>query len=351
MRVVTLEEHRRIDKLYHGIKFPLFICYSTEEFNECNKEAISPPKVISTLDDMLKFIQEYPRNETHYIQDKNVWIATNEVYKPDLWMNGVILYQTDEQGSPVPTDNCYVQFVSFNIVTNRILVATSSGIFMLGLFGKWITAAKKENFDVVSLNPTTNSPANRLKKLEKLLKRKTLSAGDIRFVYYLMLPMSPYKSIYEAAHGAYGGWITKEYVNKLLNSERIKQAIIKEIRKMIPNFDEILQKIYPLDELASDMKKMVQKTLDVDSSKYNVDATRKALKTIFEALNAEAMISPFQANPLVPGAKVSMVSGNEEAIKSIPKLHKIQNEDIENFEKETGTPLSEGFRSYIDIKE
>lgn len=350
MRTVTLEEHKTLDRLYHNVKFPLTICHSTEEFNEVTKG--TNPIIISTMDELVKFTAGYERDVPNYIQDKNVWIATGEIYRPDTWINGVIFYQVNEKGNPIPTDNCYVQLVSFWIAVNRIIVATSSGVYMIGMFGKWVTAAKKSNFSVIAEHPENNSMERRKKNFEKLLKRKRLSASDVRFIYYLMLPNMPFKTPYQAALKAYGAWITVAIAEKLLETERIKEGIIKEIRKMIPNFDEILMKVYPLEELAGDMKKMVQKTLEVDATKYNVDATRKALKTVMEAIDNKAVLSPFQPTPLIPGTTPQMISSEERQKTFATEQSAFLNEEtIAEFEKSTGTPLSGGFKSFIDFKE
>ena len=353
MKVVTLDMVTSLDRCYINVKFPVFILHSTEELKSFVEDVKKPARVVKNTSELITFIGEKTGglkegSDTTQIvntQEDNVWLATNEIYKPDKFINGVILYQT-ENGEPIKTDNCYIQLLSFKVYPSGIIAATSSGLYLLRFWGGWVTAALKPNFSKTSSTGKTPAGTAAIQKAKhmKLLKRKRLTAGDVRFIFYTVLPSMQFKDVYAAAHKAYGTTYPKKIIDKLLETERIQQGIIKEIAKMIPNFEEILLKVYSQEEIATDIKTMVKKTLERNSNEYDVEATRKALSVVFKVLDQPTTISPYQSSPLIAGALPNMITSSQasqlQKTLEVNAPSDISDEDIKEFEKDMGAPLT-----------
>ena len=354
-RIDLYKDQTSIHSLYGGAEMPLHICHSSEELHDLTMNDPIQPTVFNNITQFATWIKDKGYTEqikNYFVQKENIWLATNEIYKPDYQTDAnIIIYQIKEDGSgtPIPTDNCYVQLIGFIGVNNKLYVATSSGIYNLSIF-QWVTAAVKNQFRTDSA--TKRGKGSNLSREEKLMRSKRPTASDVKFVHYLLHTESEISDVIKAGKDAYGVVTPKKTIIKLLNSPKIRNLFLEEARKVIPNFQDVLTKVYPAEDLAGDMKTMVKKTLEVKPENFNQEAAQKALEFVMKQLDAPEVISPMQSEPLTAGKQPNMIQAGGVKITSFDatlnkasentyeaeKVEKISSEQIIEAEKELAVP-------------
>lgn len=291
-----------VSPIYCGAKAPFFICHSTEEFNTLVGESGEPYRLIKDVLQFTTLVRELGMiqpSKNYSLEEHNVWIATGEIFIPEEWTSiGMILYKL-VNNKPVPTDNCYIRIYGFVGYSNMFTIATSAGLYNISAMLWDISAAVKTNFHKV--NPIIQKSSE--EKAKKFLENKRPMLADLRFVYYtLFADMDEYT----AAKKAYGNFMSKERTDRLRNTERIKNLIVKELGVIIPNLAEEILKEYPVNEMAKDMKSIVKKTLEAKDFSHK-DA-KEAMEFILDnSVKAQSVLTAPQAKPLTEGAKVEQI--------------------------------------------
>lgn len=295
-----------ISALYAGAKPPFFVADSVAEFNQI-QEGNSLYIIIKNAIEFAQLIKKlgYMKPSQNYsLQEHNVWIATGELFVPDVYAStGQILYKLHE-GKPIRTDNVFVQIFGFVGYNNMWTVATSSGLFNISAMLWEVSGAIKYNYKIVE--------ADRLKFIstskgnaERTLVGMKPKIGDLRFIYYMLFADMDAD---QAARKAYGSYMKKDDVKRLRDLPRIKKLITKELSVIIPNLSEEILKQYPIEEIAKDMKDIVKKTLDQKPENFNHKNSIEAMNFILEnSIKATPVLSLPQEAPLVEGRKVTTI--------------------------------------------
>jgi len=300
------EKGRYVNAIYMGAKPPFFIAHSTEELKQINED--EPYMLIHNVLEYAEFIKKEGltnSGERYNVEKYNIWIPTGEIYVPDYYIStGQIVYQLNE-GKPIPTDNCYIKVYGFMGFNSMFTLATSAGLFNISAMIWDISAAVKPNFYMIEV-VRANQKRLTENRVKKVLEGKRPNLADLRFIYYNLFGDM---DVYSAGRKAYGAYMTKERVDKLRNTERIKKMIAKELAVIIPNLAEEILKEYSVPEMAKDMKNIVKKTLDKKENFSHKDAIEAMNFVLDNSVKAPAVLSKPQDAPLVEGRKIQTIGG------------------------------------------
>lgn len=357
-KIDIFASQKAVNPLYLQAQMPLFVCHSTEEFKEVTANDELPPTVFNNIMAIAEWVKGMGFTEHLYnypLSKFNLWLTTGEVYKPDYQTEtNQIIYQTDNMGMPLHTDNCYIQLVGIQSVKNAFYIATSSGIYHISVMHYELTAAVKQQFRDTITTKMGNGFNSSGKRMAKLLEGKRVTPKDVRFVHYLLHADSPVSDINSAGKEAYGHTTSKKTIARILNSERIKNLFIQEASKVVPNLADAILKVYPLEDIAADLKKMVTNTVNVDPKDFDQEAAEKALSFVIKNLDVPNVIGAVQSSPLIEGKQPTMISAGDAQLQAFdanirkvspetgveeeviePKLNK---QEMFNREEELGTP-------------
>lgn len=357
MKVINLLEdpkyrEKSMSAMYAGVPMPLVTYHSTEELRQ--NIGLTRTVILKTSLQFLTYITQNnftQLGETYRVYNDSVFLATGEKYVPDVCdPNDSIIYKLDENGKLIPTDDVYIQLYAFRGINNYWEVATSAGIFHIGSLSWKLTGAPKVQFARM-FSAAYQSRKSKAYRVEKLKNKKMPTTQDIRFVHYLINKESQFfMNPYKAAKAAYGQDFRKDELSQIVETARIKKLITRELNMIIPSLMEAVQKLYPPDELARDVKDFTQTT--IKDNKVGVDDKLKAIKYAVElGYEATPKISEQQDVPLIAGSTPQMgqitIRSEDEILPPVDRRQvkrmvdgkmKLTKEAREKLMEETGTP-------------
>lgn len=285
MREIDLSKRidNKVSPKYINAKQPMRVYHSTKELTkyEFNKDLI----VIKNIYEFQKFIQEYglvAANEFITVSDKNVWLATGEKYVPDIFSPNNAKTYILRNNKLIPTDNCYIRLYVIHSLSNRYLLFTSSGIFVVSI-SRWdLSAAIKPTF--ISVNGNTNSsyiPADQYKKrLAQILETNKVKVADIRMIHLLLNPMSKgtFLNPDGAAKEAYGYFVHKEDREKIFQTQKFRDLFMRELSRIMPDLKGAIQKKNNPDVIAEMLNKIA--SMAIESPTETVENKLTAVQAI-----------------------------------------------------------------------
>lgn len=292
MRKVDLRE--RLDQVspkYMHAPQPMYVCHSTKEFKELNKN--KDYILVSGLDQFNDFIKGkglYGRREFVVVTDMNVWFATNEKYIPDtVGKDGTVILELDEKGRHKVTDNCYIRLYVIYPLHSKFLLFTSSGMFQVSIT-KWeLTAGVKESFSkVYSIAGRTSYE----EKLRKVLSPRRTVVPDMRLANLLLNPLSDcFLKVDKAVQRVYP-FIKKADRDKVIETERFKKLIAKEIVKLMPELKDAVKTKSSATRVAGWLDAVAQQA--VDNPEISIEDKLTAIDAVARVGYSESVIAPIE---------------------------------------------------------
>lgn len=305
MRLVDLRKRNdKVNPKYMYAEQPMPIYYSLEEYRLNEPNSIT----IFNIAEFQNFLQKNNLINTgdfEDVQKYNVFLSTGEKFVPDKYTpDGQIIYQL-ESNKLIPTDNCFIKLFVIHSFKNRYLLFTSSGIFKVSISEWNLSAAVKNNFlRVESSNNPNYIPADRYKdRLKKILETKKVNIRDMRLLNVLLNPLSDaFMNVDKAVKEVYGE-VKKEDRVKIIETEKFRNLLIKELGVLMPDIKKAIQEIIPPKDIAVFFKRIAENA--VDNENVTVDDKLKAVNAIIMSGYSDEIEvgdDPYANQPLV-GAK------------------------------------------------
>lgn len=284
MRVINLTTDVKAPSMcYLHIEQPMFVYHSDEEFNQNVPE---PREILSNIGDYSDFIHRHNISLTYNSNNKfidvtelNVWLRTIDKFIPETAdALGNITYKLDENGNPIPTDNCYVRLYRITPTPTRNVFFTSSGVHTVGI-SKWNpTAAQRWSYSQET-DPRMGvggRNANYPEKLEKVIRKRMSTIQMTKVVSVMFNPASVYFGDFNGAIKAMYPWVKADDRSKLLETESFKRTLMSVLKTFFPDLAPKIREIHSPDSLAIKL----QEAFDVAKESKNV----KAMLDVFGAI-------------------------------------------------------------------
>lgn len=344
MKLIDLKEFSpgKIHPQYIGVPQPMKIYHSTEEF--LSGEGKSGWDLASNALELQSILRRIGISEKHCEYNRldayNIWLKTGEKAVPDYFTeDDQVVYKLDDDGKVILTDGVYIKLYVVYTTPSRLICWTSTGLFKVTI-SEWAFsgANKLQYFKISTTNKIRYTSYNQ--RLESILNGKRTSVQDVRLFYFAFNPMSEtFLDFDKSVARVYGNSIRKADRMKIINSEKFKKIMIREMSKFMPNLQAELQQIITPAKYG----KLLLDSLEMTVTDKNVPVQdklnffREVKEQVFDATD-EGILAPqtIRQNNLDAANAPKQIDGKRELIVIEEPDMTGGPKTIEQLEKETG---------------
>ena len=283
----------QVDEFYITVDQPMHVYHSPEELHENEiKDSDVPVQVIENKTEFFAFtdtfLSKVVKNQPYSFIGQKIFLRTCDEYVPDTFdVKHGYSYKLDENGERIPTAGVYVRLYGAAIFTNKVIVYTSAGKFLISIVEYKIYGGTKTNFKY-TLNPfLVDRPegsrdvdyATRLKRIS--LKRKP-DINMTRAVWSLLNPNAP--NFMDLAQTLKIHFKTIRVADRhvVLQTQAFQKALIMALKTLYPDLKKAVKENIKPEDLVAFLQTMMTKAAD-----KSVDDMIKVFDKITEVGYAE----------------------------------------------------------------